>query len=163
MKFLCEVDTAFFLDALKSRLEEENEQNRHSDNAYDILFSDEGQVSVCVWQNHKKLVVANITYEVVEGHTQVSLAWETKMRETPLPIGAAVAARATVELVKGAILWGAVYGISYPFGNRNLLLPLIAPVCVWAVPVTGAIIRRVGAKDRFVKLITDMLGVTPEE
>ena len=162
MEFICQVDIPLFMDAVKSRLNEENEQNRHAECAYEIMAQDENHMTLCLWQNHKVQKLAHLGFEEVEGDTRVTLFFETVKRETPLSIGPKVAARATIELIKGAIAWAGVYGISYLLGNRNLLLPLIAPVILWLIPAIGYGIRRRGANDRMEKLLTDMLGVSPK-
>ncbi len=155
MKYICQVDTALFADAVKERFEEAGD--------YEVVFESEGCLSLCYYQNHKMESLAHISYCDVNGETQVEVTFEKKKRETPLPIAAKVAARLTFELLKGGIVWGAVYGVSYPLGNRSLLLPLIAPICLWAIPVVRFIFKRATGKKKVLRLLEEMLGVSPEK
>ena len=155
MKYICQVDSALFADAIKARFEVAGD--------YQVVYEESGFLSLCYYEDHKGQYLANFSYCETDGATQVEVTFEKKLRETPLPIGAKVCARLTFELLKGGIVWAAVYGISYPMGNRSLLLPLIAPLCLWLVPITKWCLKRGTGKKKVLKTLEEMLGVKPQK
>ena len=156
MKYICQVDTALFLDAIKNGFEEAGD--------YEVLSQGEGNIALVYYQTRKAQYIANISYRDIDGQTEVDVEYEQREREEILPISAPqVAARLTFELVKGGVLWGLVYGISYPMGNRSLLLPLIAPACLWAIPLVKWVVKRATAKGKVEDMLTELLGVAPEK
>ena len=155
MKYICQVDTALFADAIKARFEETGDCQ--------VVYEGDGSISLCYYESHKAQYLANLAYADVEEGTQLEVTFEKKMRETPLPIGAKICARLTFELLKGGIVWGAVYGISYPMGNRSLLLPLIAPIFLWLIPIIKWCVKRCTGKKKVLRALEEMLGVQPQK
>jgi hypothetical protein len=170
MTYLCNLDTALFEGALRTRLEAHNEQTTQTDERYELCAVEENTYTVRVRHGLRADLLAHLHLAGQGDQSRLTVTFEKRKCAESGEDGddgerrsfaAALCARLTVGLLAGALLWGIAWGIGYSLGNRNPFLPLSVPAAVLAVGLLRGGVRAGSAKKRFLSFLTQMLGTQP--
>lgn len=194
MKYLCAADPAAFDTFLDARIAERNAKMPNPAYRYERVPADDGFEAVRVYRGRDYDLIAVMETGVEDGFLTLNVQFEdipacvsrkgehsaddparvmtgeTDTAEDVLPmeepsIAPKVAAYLTKFVVVCAFLWASVWGISYLLGNRNVWLPLIAPLCylLFAAVSRSITYRPRDAKGDFAAFLENDLAATPCE
>lgn len=161
MKFHTPIHPDYFLEAVKTAVEEQSLQEKSPKSAYDLVSANETEISILLWQG--VTAEGNLYFDATYSACGVGTLVEGEVVKHAADTDGATRfarylARATMALIPGAICYGVALAILFAFGVQSFVLPLVAPVVLWVAAAIHNGVRRAGTQKRLIAFLTKVLG-----
>ena len=163
MKLHTPIHPDFFIKALETAVEEQAQNEKTPNTAYDLESAGEGGISILLWQGVTK--EGNLYFDAnYSARGEGTLVEGEIVKHTADTDGATrmarYFARATMALVPGILSYLLALAILFAFSAQSFVLPLVAPIAVWVALAVRTALRRARTEKRLLTFFTKTLGAT---